>query len=45
MSWRAKDGRTSCSHYFVFAFHDRDEIGPAMLSRIAKKTGVKPEDL
>ena len=30
---------------FVFAFHDRDEIGPRMLSRIAKHTGLKPEDL
>jgi predicted RNA binding protein YcfA (HicA-like mRNA interferase family) len=30
---------------FVFAFHDRDEIGPRMLARIAKRTGLKPEDL
>jgi len=30
---------------FVFAFHDRDEIGPRMLSRIAKRTGLSPEDL
>lgn len=30
---------------FVFAFHDREEIGPRMLSRIAKRTGLKPEDL
>ena len=30
---------------FVFAFHDRDEVGPAMLARIAKKTGLEPEDL
>ncbi|MGH9818067.1 MAG: type II toxin-antitoxin system HicA family toxin [Candidatus Acidiferrales bacterium] len=30
---------------FVFAFHDRDEIGPRMLSRIAKHTGLKLEDL
>jgi predicted RNA binding protein YcfA (HicA-like mRNA interferase family) len=29
----------------VFAFHDRDEIGPKMLSRIAKNTGLKPTDL
>jgi predicted RNA binding protein YcfA (HicA-like mRNA interferase family) len=29
----------------VFAFHDNDEIGSAMLARIAKKTGLKPEDL
>jgi hypothetical protein len=30
---------------FVFAFHDRDEIGARMLARIAKHTGLTPEDL
>jgi predicted RNA binding protein YcfA (HicA-like mRNA interferase family) len=29
----------------VFAFHDGEEIGPRMLSRIAKHTGLKPKDL
>jgi predicted RNA binding protein YcfA (HicA-like mRNA interferase family) len=29
----------------VFAFHDADEIGPRMLARLAKKTGLTPEDL
>lgn len=29
----------------VFAFHDSDEIRPRMLARIAKQTGLKPEDL
>lgn len=29
----------------VFAFHDREEIGPRMLARIAKRTGLKPDDL
>jgi predicted RNA binding protein YcfA (HicA-like mRNA interferase family) len=29
----------------VFAFHDNDEIGPKMLARIAKVTGLHPEDL
>lgn len=29
----------------VFAFHDREEIGPRMLVRISKHTGLKPEDL
>jgi predicted RNA binding protein YcfA (HicA-like mRNA interferase family) len=29
----------------VFAFHDQEEIGPRMLARIAKRTGLKPEDL
>ena len=30
---------------YTFAFHDRDEIGPRMLARIAKATGLQPEDL
>ena len=29
----------------VFAFHKDDEIGPVMLGKIAKATGLKPEDL
>ena len=29
----------------VFAFHDREEIGPRMLARIAKRTGLQPEEL
>jgi predicted RNA binding protein YcfA (HicA-like mRNA interferase family) len=52
MGWRLK--RQSGSHRTlsrdgwadtVFAFHDDDEIGPKMLSRIARKTGLTPEDL
>jgi predicted RNA binding protein YcfA (HicA-like mRNA interferase family) len=30
---------------FVFAFHDGEEIGPRMLARIAKRTGLTPGDL
>ncbi|GHT66219.1 hypothetical protein FACS1894110_09520 [Spirochaetia bacterium] len=30
---------------YVFAFHDGDEIGPKMLARIAKHTGLEPSDL
>ena len=50
--WRIK--RQSGSHKvlsrdgwadFIFAFHDGDEIGPRMLSRIARHTGLRPEDL
>jgi predicted RNA binding protein YcfA (HicA-like mRNA interferase family) len=29
----------------VFAFHDDAEIGPVMLARIAKRTGLSPDDL
>jgi predicted RNA binding protein YcfA (HicA-like mRNA interferase family) len=29
----------------VFAFHDNEEVGPKMLARVAKVTGIKPEDL
>ena len=30
---------------FVFAFHDGEEIGPKMLARIARRTGLTPDDL
>lgn len=30
---------------FVFAFHDNEEIGPKMLARVSKHTGLKPDDL
>ncbi|MDH5348392.1 MAG: type II toxin-antitoxin system HicA family toxin [Nitrospira sp.] len=29
----------------VFAFHDREEIGPRMLARLSKVTGLTPDDL
>ncbi|OFW56679.1 MAG: hypothetical protein A2133_06060 [Actinobacteria bacterium RBG_16_64_13] len=29
----------------VFAFHDREELGPRMLARVAKHSGLRPEDL
>jgi predicted RNA binding protein YcfA (HicA-like mRNA interferase family) len=50
--WRVK--RQSGSHRtlehqgwpdVVFAFHDDEELGPRMLARIAKHTGLRPEDL
>ena len=30
---------------YVFAFHDSEEIGPKMLARIAKHTGITPDNL
>jgi hypothetical protein len=30
---------------YVWAFHDREEIGPKMLARISKHTGLEPNDL
>lgn len=30
---------------YVFAFHDGTEIGPRMLARISKHTGLEPSDL
>jgi predicted RNA binding protein YcfA (HicA-like mRNA interferase family) len=30
---------------FIFAFHDDEEIGPRMLARMAKRTGLTPNDL
>jgi hypothetical protein len=29
----------------VFAFHDSEEIGPRMLARIGRHTGLVPDDL
>ena len=29
----------------VFAFHDGEEIGPRMSPRIARRTGLTPDDL
>ena len=52
IGWQIK--RTTGSHRVlsrtgwldvVFAFHDRDEIGPKMLARLAKVTGLTPDDL
>nr|WP_083778712.1 type II toxin-antitoxin system HicA family toxin [Oscillochloris trichoides] len=52
IGWQIK--RTSGSHRtlmrpgwpdVVFAFHDSEEIGPRMLARLAKHTGLTPEDL
>ena len=52
IGWRVK--RQRGSHRILartgwsdvtFAFHEREEIGPRMLSRIAKHTGLTPEDL
>ncbi|MGB8337551.1 MAG: type II toxin-antitoxin system HicA family toxin [Burkholderiales bacterium] len=30
---------------YVFAFHEGEEIGPKMLARVAKHTGLTPDDL
>ncbi|MBK6788898.1 MAG: type II toxin-antitoxin system HicA family toxin [Rubrivivax sp.] len=52
LGWRVK--RQTGSHKtlaregwadVVFAFHDGEEIGPRMLARVAKHTGLRPEDL
>jgi predicted RNA binding protein YcfA (HicA-like mRNA interferase family) len=36
-----RDGWTD----YVWAFHDDVEIGPVMLARIARMTGLEPSDL
>ena len=30
---------------YRFAFHDKEEVGPVMLSEIARHTGLRPDDL
>jgi len=52
IGWRVK--RQTGSHRvlsregwqdYVFAFHDNDELGPRILARIGRDTGLSPEDL
>ncbi len=52
IGWQIK--RTAGSHKVlaregwpdvVFAFHDNEELGPRMLARLSKVTGLTPEDL
>jgi predicted RNA binding protein YcfA (HicA-like mRNA interferase family) len=52
IGWRIK--RQSGSHRtlerdgwpdYTFAFHDGEEIGPRMVARVAKHTGLAPADL
>ena len=52
IGWRVK--RQSGSHKLLvregwaeyeFAFHENDELGRKILSRVAKHTGLRPEDL
>lgn len=30
---------------YVFAFHDKDEIGPVRMALLARATGLRPDDL
>lgn len=30
---------------YVFAFHDGDEIGSVMVAKVARRTGLRPDDL
>ena len=30
---------------YIFAYHDSEELSPVTLRRIAKNTGLRPEDL
>jgi predicted RNA binding protein YcfA (HicA-like mRNA interferase family) len=52
IGWQIK--RTTGSHKVlaregwpsvVFAFHDSEELGPRILARLAKVTGLTPDDL
>lgn len=54
IGWQEDNRTTSGSHRtlirpgyanFTWSFHDSDEIGPKMLARIARHTGLRPEDL
>ncbi|MGE0642629.1 MAG: type II toxin-antitoxin system HicA family toxin [Nitrospira sp.] len=52
IGWQIK--QTTGSHHVlqrngwpdvIFAFHDREEIGPRMLVRLSKVKGLTPDDL
>ena len=52
IGWRVK--RQTGSHRvlsregwrdYVFSFHDNDELGPGILAKIARDTGLRPEDI
>jgi predicted RNA binding protein YcfA (HicA-like mRNA interferase family) len=52
IGWRVK--RQTGSHKtleragwsdYVFSFHDGETLGPRMLARISKQTGLRPENL
>jgi predicted RNA binding protein YcfA (HicA-like mRNA interferase family) len=52
IGWR--HARTAGSHRIMkkdgwkdypFSFHDSEELGPAILSKISRKTGLQPNDL
>jgi hypothetical protein len=30
---------------YAFSFHDSEELGPVMLAKVSKKTGLRPSDL
>ena len=30
---------------YPFSFHDSEELGPVILAKIAKRTGLQPQDL
>jgi len=30
---------------YEFAFHDQEELEPRMLAKVAKRTGLRPDDL
>jgi len=36
--------RTGWPNY-TFAFHDNEEVGPGFFAQIARKTGLRPDDL
>jgi predicted RNA binding protein YcfA (HicA-like mRNA interferase family) len=54
IGWKEKSKRTGTSHIqlerpgyrdYTWSFADSEELGPVMLKKIAKGTGLTPEDL
>jgi len=54
IGWKPRPQKKGSSHIqleragflaFTWAFHDSEEMGPVMLAKIAKRTGLTVEDL
>jgi hypothetical protein len=43
--WLTREGATACRSFPHLLILPREEIGPRMLARIAKRTGLCAEDL
>jgi hypothetical protein len=43
--WLPQDHEKGRMGNYPFSFHDSEELGPAILAKVSKKTGIQPKDL